>query len=154
VYQPDAFLTYMSGSTARLVANDAGVVAPNSLHILRLYPGSGLASDELAATWQTSLSRLSVEIEGHALGGGMLKVEPTEAERIVLPFLPDRRLHLSELSMDLDALIRGGNETAAAERADAIILRNGIGLSKSDCRLLRTAADGLRDRRCSRGTAQ
>jgi len=33
----------------------------------------------LAALWQTLLTRLSAEIEGHALGGGMLKIEPSEA---------------------------------------------------------------------------
>jgi hypothetical protein len=84
VYQPDALLSYMSGITPRLVANDAGVVAPNSLHVLRLHPDTVLTGDEIAALWQTSLTRLSVEIEGHALGGGMLKLEPTEAENVVI----------------------------------------------------------------------
>jgi adenine-specific DNA-methyltransferase len=69
VYQPDRFLSYMSGTTPRLVANDAGVVAPNSLHILRLHAGGSLSSGAVAALWQTSLARLSVEIEGHSLGG-------------------------------------------------------------------------------------
>ena len=64
VYQPDAFLTYMSGVTPRLVANDAGVYAPNSLHVLRIHPLSSASSDVVAALWQTSLTRLSVEIEG------------------------------------------------------------------------------------------
>jgi hypothetical protein len=38
----------------------------------------------LAALWQTSMTRLSVEIEGHALGGGMLKLEPGEAAKVIL----------------------------------------------------------------------
>ena len=79
VYKPDAFLTYMSGFTPRLVANDADAFAPNSLHVLRLHGTPEMTSDVIAALWQTSLTRLSVEIEGHALGGGMLKLEPTEA---------------------------------------------------------------------------
>ncbi len=35
--------------------------------------------------WETSFVRLSCEIEGHPLGGGMLKLEPREAARVVLP---------------------------------------------------------------------
>jgi hypothetical protein len=32
-----------------------------------------------------TFTQLSCELEGHALGGGMLKVEPKEAAQIVLP---------------------------------------------------------------------
>lgn len=35
--------------------------------------------------WDTSFVRLSCEIEGHPLGGGMLKLEPREAARVLLP---------------------------------------------------------------------
>jgi len=69
VYQPDAFLSYMSGETPRLVANDTEAVAPNSLHIVRLHAHARVTQDALAALWQTSLTSLSVEVEGHALGG-------------------------------------------------------------------------------------
>ncbi|MCL5884908.1 MAG: hypothetical protein M1377_06140, partial [Deltaproteobacteria bacterium] len=34
---------------------------------------------------QESITTLSCEIEGHPLGGGMLKIEPREAQRILLP---------------------------------------------------------------------
>jgi hypothetical protein len=149
VYRPDAFLSYMSGLTPRLVANQAGVVAPNSLHILRLYPKSALTSDAVAALWQTSLTRLSVEIEGHALGGGMLKVEPTEAEQVTVAFPQTEPDELAELAEELDALMRSGNEQVANTRADELILKRGLGLSESDCRLLRTAAETLRHRRYS-----
>jgi hypothetical protein len=151
VYQPDAFLSYMSGVTHRLVANDAGVVAPNSLHILRLYPHAMLTSNAITALWQTSLTRLSVEIEGHALGGGMLKLEPTEAEHVVVASPPNGNGKLMELAEELDALIRSGDEATAQVLADKMILKEGIGLNQSDCRLLQTAGDTLRNRRYYRG---
>jgi len=153
VYQPDAFLSYMSGVMPRLVANDARVVAPNSLHILRLPPHTPVTSDVLAALWQTSLTRLSVEIEGHALGGGMLKLEPTEAENISVAWTQDGNDRLADLVEELDTLIRSGDETAAQARADKVILRDSIGLSRNECRLLRTAAETLRNRRYARSTA-
>lgn len=150
VYQSDAFLSYMSGAVPRLVANHAGAVATNSLHVLRLHAQSHLTGDALAALWQTSLTRLSVEIDGHPLGGGMLKLEPTEAESVVLALPPATNGDLTRLAEELDGLVRAGNDEAAQEQADAEILQKGIGLTQADCRLLHDGAAMLRERRYPR----
>ncbi|MGC8638843.1 MAG: hypothetical protein ACP5XB_03065 [Isosphaeraceae bacterium] len=148
VYFPDAFLTYMSGAMPRLVANDARVYAPNSLHIVRFHRSARMAADALAALWQTSLTRLSAEIEGHALGGGMLKLEPTEAESVLVPRLDSRQVpKLVELSSELDELARKMGDDTARERADQAILQEMMGLTKDECGLLRAAAVTLRTRR-------
>jgi adenine-specific DNA-methyltransferase len=151
VYRADAFLSYMSGSLPRLVVNDANVVAPNSLHIVRRHAHTLLSMDAITALWQTSMTHLSAEIEGHSLGGGMLKLEPTEAERVMMacPDLYDPAL--KELSVELDVLVRGQQYETARTRADAAILQRGIGLTPNECLLLRTATDVLRQRRCKRG---
>lgn len=39
---------------------------------------------KLQGAWQGPFTSLSCEIEGHPLGGGVLKVEPREAARIAL----------------------------------------------------------------------
>jgi hypothetical protein len=83
VFVPDGFLTYMSGRGPALVANQAGCVCTNSLHAVRVRNGYNFS--ELQKAWQHPLSRLSVEIEGHPLGGGMLKLEPGEAKQVLLP---------------------------------------------------------------------
>ncbi len=148
VHMPDAFLTYMSGAMPRLVANDAGAFAPNSLHILRIHPLAQMPSNALAALWQTSLTRLSAEIEGHALGGGMLKLEPTEAENVLVPFLDKQGIpRLLELSSELDDLARKTGDEAARGRADQAVLQEMMGLSRAECRLLREAAVSLTARR-------
>jgi len=149
VYQPDGFLTYMSGDVPRLVANDAGVVAPNTLHILRVHPGTQIGSDGIAALWQTSLTHLSVEIEGHALGGGMLKLEPSEAEQVLLPFLA-RKDKLEALVVELDQIARSRGAEACSQHADQTLLRHELGLSAADVRLLYSSARLLRERRLSR----
>jgi adenine-specific DNA-methyltransferase len=79
---PDGFLSYMSGETPSLVANRAGCVATNSVHVVRLRRGTSFSS--LQCCWSDPLTTLSCEIEGHPLGGGMLKLEPREASRILL----------------------------------------------------------------------
>ncbi|MBF6592843.1 MAG: N-6 DNA methylase [Thermaceae bacterium] len=149
VYLPAAFLTYMSGETPWLVANNASVVAPNTLHVLRLHPGAEVSSEGLSALWQTSLTRLSAELEGHAMGGGMLKLEPTEAERVVIA-KPNLNGSLGALAHDLDALHRAGKGKEGLEQADRTVLRDSLGLSKRDCDLLSGAAQSLRERRQNR----
>lgn len=150
VYLPDAFLTYMSGVTPRLVANEMEAVAPNTLHVIRLRPEARLTSGELAASWQTSLTELSAEIEGHAMGGGMLKLEPTEAQDVVLVCHVSVNGKLAQLAEEPDGLVRSGKEEEAHLRADNVILKEGLGLTRKDCRLLRCAADHLRNRRYAR----
>jgi adenine-specific DNA-methyltransferase len=85
VIVPDGFLTYMSGNSAALVRNAAQCVATNSVHTVVL-KGSILFK-RLQQGWATGLSELSREIEGHPLGGGLLKLEPGEARRVLLPSL-------------------------------------------------------------------
>ncbi len=154
VYLPDGFLTYMSGDTPLLVVNEAGAVSPNSLHILRMHPLLCQSASTVAALWQTSLTKLSVEIEGHPLGGGMLKLEPSEAESVAFPWPnPTESAGLPSLAGELDALARSRGNQAAQDLADETILRGAIGLSRNDCHLLHSAAKRLRDRRQGRSAS-
>jgi len=150
VYQPDAFLTYMSGTVPRLIANQAGVVAPNNLHILRLHrDATQLTSSGLAALWQTSLTQLSVEIEGHALGGGMLKLEPGEAEQVLVPFVPGSE-GLEALGCHLDEITRTHGAVASTQLANDQLLMEDMGLTAGEVRILYKAAETLRQRRTTR----
>lgn len=79
---PDAFLAYMSGGLPALVANRASCVGTNSVHTVHL--SDHITIDEVQESWGGPVTELSCELEGHPLGGGMLKVEPGEAKRIVL----------------------------------------------------------------------
>lgn len=80
---PDFVMSYMSGRTASLVRNAAGATCTNSVHSVRIKDKSLAA--KLLPHWSTPFVRLSCELEGHALGGGMLKIEPREAGRILFP---------------------------------------------------------------------
>lgn len=80
---PDFVLSYMSGRNANLVRNSAGVSCTNSVHAVRVRDRALAA--KLLPQWSSPFVRLSCELEGHALGGGMLKLEPREAGRIVFP---------------------------------------------------------------------
>ena len=80
---PDFFLTYMAGRAPSLVKNAAGATCSNALHAVQLRLPV-LSDAALLAAWQSPLTQLSCELEGHALGGGVLKLEPREATRVIL----------------------------------------------------------------------
>ena len=80
---PDYFLSYMSGRQVWLVQNSARCACTNSLHTVRLRNKADLS--RIRAVYQSPLFQLSCEIEGHPLGGGMLKLEPREACNIIVP---------------------------------------------------------------------
>jgi adenine-specific DNA-methyltransferase len=83
VQVPDFVLTYMSGRTAQLVKNDAGVTCTNTVHSVRI-KDKELATKLLPA-WGEPIVQMSCELEGHPLGGGMLKLEVREAARLLFP---------------------------------------------------------------------
>lgn len=136
-----AFLSYMSGRNPKLALNRAHLVAPNTLHLLRFNKTRRPA--DFATGWYSSLTRLSCELEGHALGGGMLKLEPSEAEKVLVA-LPRSR-DVGGLLDRLDVLLRREDETAAVELIDTHVLRCEVGLSATQCALLRDSAREMYD---------
>jgi len=133
----NALLSYMSGTSPKLALNRAGVVAPNTLHVVRFKEPKN--AKPFVAGWYTSLTRLSCELEGHALGGGMLKLEPTEAEQVLVG--APKPTDLPELLAGLDAGLRARTEQKVIDRADSYILRRKIGLSGTECSILQEAAN-------------
>lgn len=102
---PDFVLSYMSGRQANLVRNAAGVSCTNSVHAVRIRDRTLAA--KLLPQWSTPFVRLSCELEGHALGGGMLKLEPREAGRIAFPTTGTMsKKHIEELEDAIGTLQR------------------------------------------------
>src|SRR5258705_299481 len=89
VTAPDAFLNYISGNSPNLFGKLAGCVCTNSVHAVRLKHRISL--DRLVKAWRHPVCGLSIELEGHPLGGGLLKNEPGEATKIPLAFGENRK---------------------------------------------------------------
>lgn len=81
VQVPDFVLTYMSGRSPQLVQNAAGVTCTNTVHSIRIRDQQ--LAMKLLPSWGSSAVQLSCELEGHPLGGGMLKLEVREASRVL-----------------------------------------------------------------------
>jgi hypothetical protein len=131
----DAFLSYMSGEMPYFVSNPADLVAPNTVHVVRFL--NGYNSSSVAAAWRNSLTKLSCELEGHALGGGLFKLEPSEAERILV--VAPRAAHKRALLEYFDRCPTGSMERGL-NLSDRYLLREVIGLSEAECNSLRQAA--------------
>ena len=80
---PDGFLSVMAGDTPQIVKNAARCVATNSVHVVNMRPGESFSA--MQSGFASTLTRLSCELEGHPLGGGLLKLEPREAQRLLIP---------------------------------------------------------------------
>ena len=89
VRRPAFVLSYMSGKSPALAVNRSRCTCTNALLAVDLRSGlfqngNGFGGQGLPAAWDSPVGRLSCEIEGHPLGGGMLKLEPGEARNVVL----------------------------------------------------------------------
>lgn len=99
VRTPHAFLSIMSGQGPRLVGNTAGVTCTNSVHAVHFL--DQVDAMRYVSNWSNELTTLSCELEGHALGGGVLKIEPAEARRVLMALDLD-------LSEEQKELLRSG----------------------------------------------
>lgn len=142
VYTGDAFVSYMSGSRPKLFLNQAKAVAPNTLHVVRCRPQSTVPAPQLAAAWHSALTSLSCEIEGHGMGGGMLKLEPRESARLLIPVLRGAEDYLE----GWDVLARQSHLEVVQTQVDRMTGR-ALGISQTDMTRLREAALLLRNRR-------
>ncbi len=145
---PDLFLTYCSGEHPRLVVNEAGALNTNTVHGVKLKNKTPSAA--LATGFINSLTLLTAELVGRSYGGGVLKVEPTEAEGLLIPPLPGR---LVDLLPCLDELVRARDLAGALDLIDPIVLGEGLGLAEDEIAAFRADGERLRNRRRSRGSA-
>lgn len=117
----DAFMPYMSHRAPRVVANGIGAYSTNLVHAVRRKDNAPSAI-ALAAASLSAATALSAEIEGRAYGGGVLKLETKEAERLLIPALTsDEDRHLGRMAKTLDRLIRAGKIEEASRRVDHLL---------------------------------
>jgi tRNA1(Val) A37 N6-methylase TrmN6 len=82
----DLLLTCMNADTPRLVVNRAKAHHLNSVHGVYLHDEvRALGRDLLALASLNSVSVLHAEMVGRSYGGGILKIEPREADRWLVP---------------------------------------------------------------------
>lgn len=149
VIVPDAFLTYMSDEGPRLALNSAGASCSNTLHGVRFHALPRHLHRVFAWSFYSSITQLSAELVGRSYGGGVLKLEPSEAGRLLVPSrgLLDRVARGGSLFRVVDLAVRKGERGAVERVVDAALLARHAGLSSRKQVLIREALAALRSRR-------
>jgi adenine-specific DNA-methyltransferase len=153
----DVLLTYMNADTPRLCSNKAGVHHLNSVHGLYLKPGMvRTGMDFLPIAALNSMTLLGAETVGRAYGGGMLKLEPREADELPVPtkaVLENAQKALSALRPQMAQALQNGRLLEAVRLVDDALLVGELGLSRTKVKALREAHAELSNRRTARGAS-
>ena len=143
VWTPDGFLFRQIYDFPRMVLNQAGATSTDTIHRLTCKVEK---PERVIANTYTWLTAASAEIEGRSYGGGVLELEPTEAERLLMP----AKLNGAMPLVECDRLTRAGRLDDVLEENARIVLMGHMGLSKADCHMLRDIWMKMRDRRMAR----
>lgn len=155
---PDLLLTYMDRDRPRLVSNRAGVYHLNSLYGVKLQAmRRSLGMDLLPLASINSVTLLGAELVGRAYGGGLLKVEPREADRLPVPsvsLLEPNAERLLAIGPHVSVRLRRGDLRGAVDLVDEILLKDMLRLSGSEVDRFRAARRMLFGRRAARAKAR
>ena len=142
-WQPDAFLLRQIHDAPRIVDNQTGATCTDTIHRVRML--NGTSSSWLAASFVNSVTAAFAEIRGRSYGGGVLELEPREAESLPIPPPSTRAPALGEL----DELMRDRGAEAAMAATDRAVA-DSTGLDHHDLKVFRAMWHRLYWRRRSR----
>ncbi len=149
----DLLLTYMNADAVRIVTNSARAHHLNSVHGIYLDPSlTTLGRTLLPIASLNSVTMLSGELAGRSYGGGILKMEPREADNWLMPSPTLIMRHEGELRLARDEvlnLLRRGRLQEASAIIDAIIFRHR--LTANELAHVTSAHSKLQSRRATRG---
>jgi hypothetical protein len=155
---PDLLLTYMDHDRPRLVKNAAKVAHLNSLYGVKLKPEHRqLGRDLLPIASLNSVTLLGAEMVGRSYGGGLLKLEPKEADVLPVPSpatVGATANELRALRPQIAKWLRAGKLLNAVDLVDAVLLREQLSVSRAKIESLRGAREVLFARRTSRRKGQ
>jgi adenine-specific DNA-methyltransferase len=110
----------------------------------------GVDARALTLAFHSSLTLLSLEVEGRSYGGGILKLEPTEMARVRVPWpLPDDRT-LARIIAGVDHALRSEDYVGAVKMVDEDLLVKQLGMPRDLLSLLGSGRRRLLERRLKR----
>lgn len=144
VWTPDAFLFRQINRYPRLVLNETAATSTDTIHRVRFRRREDIRPT--VAAFHNSMTFAFTEVMGRSYGGGVLELEPNEADALPLPPLNEAHIMLERL----DQLTRENHIGQILDLTDQVYLKNGMGLASSDSEILRGIWQKLSDRRTNR----
>ncbi|MHA7649134.1 Eco57I restriction-modification methylase domain-containing protein [Mycobacterium sp. ML4] len=142
---PDLFMLRQIHLAPRLTVNAAGATSTDTVHRVRTAPGTDAGA--LAAVFHNSATFAFAEVMGRSYGGGILELEPAEAEQLPIP--PPECADPG-LVTDVDLLLRANEIDKALDLVDRRVLIEQLGVPPEMVAQCRAARAALRDRRTRR----
>lgn len=143
---PDGFLHYMTKETPFIVLNPDGILSTNTIHNLDFFDDV----DENTKKWIqfsmfTSISQLSLELLGRTYGGGVLKVEPKVAHKILV-YSGNGKRFPEYLERELNNLLAMGKQREAVKFGNKWMIENSL-VTKEQMDSIKACYENLRDLR-------
>lgn len=152
----DLLLTCMNADTPRLTTNEAGACHLNSVHGVYLREDVRVLGRELLPlAGLNSVTLLSAELRGRSYGGGILKLEPKEADSWSVPsptHVTERAAALRQIKPKVAESLARGRLAEAVELVDNVLL-TAADLAPEELATVRAAREHLADRRAVRGAS-
>ena len=153
----DLLLTCMNADTPRLTTNEAAARHLNSVHGVYLAEQyRALGRELLPLASLNSVTLLHAELVGRAYGGGILKIEPKEADVWAMPshaLILNRAHALRPIKQQVARLLRDGKLLDAVAIVDQALLIDAGGLSHEQIEHIRKAHAELARRRTTRSAS-
>lgn len=151
----DLLLTCMNADTPRLTTNTVGAHHLNSVHGVYLVEElRDLGRELLPIASLNSLTLLNAEMVGRSYGGGILKLEPREADIWGVPAPEHVQLHAEKLRAikpNVARLLQRGKLYDAVSQVDEVLLTGAGVVTQSELERVREAHAALTQRRVTRG---
>lgn len=143
-WRADALLIRQAHLYPRMILNEKHALVTDTLHKVRFL--EGVEGKSVVAAFLNTYTFALSETVGRSYGGGVLTFEPGEMRKIRIPMKFADQLDLQEI----DNWQRKGEIDKILEYTDEILLRNGLGLSEHEIKLLHSIWNKLCGRRMSR----
>ena len=137
---PELILTVF-GDAPKLIVNNGKYAVSNSLLAGRI--SSSVSPKNIVCMWYNSLTLLSIELNIHSLGGGVLVLIPGETDKLeVVKAIPEA--HIDRVFNQIDECIKTQGVQAAYNLGDKLVLEEILGLTKEQIQQIQSAVSFLR----------
>jgi len=139
IEKADLILTVF-GDIPKLIANKGDYAVSNSLLSGGLV--GNVSNEEIICRWYNSLTLLSVELNVHSLGGGVLVFIPGETDKVeILHEFPKEKV--CDIVQKLNQSVLDNGLSATYALGDEIVLKTILGFSDEDISIIRDALKEL-----------
>ncbi|MEV6656750.1 class I SAM-dependent methyltransferase [Nocardia fluminea] len=145
IWEAEAFMLRQIHTHPRVIANQTIATSTDTVHRMRM--AESVSAPHLATASFNSITFAMSEVVGRSYGGGILELEPSEAEELRVP---DPSLVPDDLVTKVDELVRARRTEDALDAVDRVVLIDALGFTEDEVASARAAWITLRDRRHGR----